>query len=993
MSAPPSENDAELLIKFSPVVRSAADSLGLGKKVASWTIVQRLCKFHPEYGGGLAKKLVNERGPTLARQRAVTEWLRILVDTVAPVNEDVIHGRQTILGLAQIDDSLHDFLIASNFIANLRREVGESDESEIDRSQVLPSDPAPRLSSDQFQVPPATLELAKLFELAAALTEERMDLQAPAERFSLTFSSLLVAFLVADDRTSRWLAAYTQHVNWEVFLQRLHLQSGDLDRIAATTRESVKQPSAARFRLSGADRWLLRKQVSWQQSCTDSCAAILAAASNFAQSKSLMFDSLKRKEASVAQAATPYLDVRDVMGAYIYSTPLGHQSDYDRANLDRRSWSLAFLEHVGGVEGENRNFWREIHKRSFGSRKYKDPFGPSTRIATDIWTVKDRLGFRAYAQAIAAFIQHPEASAPLTISIQAPWGGGKTTLMRMVQKELDPEALDLLEEGKSDRGALRVVDALKEVQRKIRRPTKEESPKVHLTGETRTGRKRMTIWFNAWKYENTNQIWAGLCEAIVQQVADRLQPLPRELFWLQLNLRRIDGDTIRQKISERIFTYWWRKARGWLIGSVCTWATFIGIKSTAAATQLRLDKHLEQALAIGATGSPLVVLALLAYQALKANSDVKKEPAAFSFGELIQAPNYSAEVGFLHRAETDLRKVLLSVPAEYQPIVIFIDDLDRCSPAKVAQVVEAINLFLAGDLPESIFILGMDTEMAAAALEAAHKDMISCLPPDAKTPLGWRFMDKFVQLPFLIPPSEEVYLSSYAKTLFQVKIALEPKVIERAKDFVSAIRTRAEIDDAVKRMREERNLSENDVAQINIMLQDNVISDTLAEGIASFNDRDFDVQSAINAGAAYFGDSPRELKRFINLFRFNYYLWWARRAQEQSAPELDQLVRWTAFSMKWPEVARWCRRGHSGQPRINQELSESKSLTRLSLLENISKDTSDLASWQAAAATSLRLDSGQVPWLRDDDLFRFFRNEVMLPEEKRISHAAGRGLW
>ncbi len=78
-----------------------------------------------------------------------------------------------------------------------------------------------------------------------------MDLRLPAERFSLTFSSLLVAFLVANDPTSRWFAAYTQHVNWEVFLGRLRLQFGDLERIAGTARESVKHPTATRLRASG----------------------------------------------------------------------------------------------------------------------------------------------------------------------------------------------------------------------------------------------------------------------------------------------------------------------------------------------------------------------------------------------------------------------------------------------------------------------------------------------------------------------------------------------------------------------------------------------------------------------------------------------------------------------------------------------------------------------------------------------------------------------
>jgi hypothetical protein len=398
-------------------------------------------------------------------------------------------------------------------------------------------------------------------------------------------------------------------------------------------------------------------------------------------------------------------------------------------------------------------------------------------------------------------------------------------------------------------------------------------------------------------------------------------------------------------------------------------------------------------------GAALTGLISSLFLSLRADTDVKKEPAAISLGEFLDTPNYSAELGFVHRAEADLRKVLLSVPDAYQPIVVFIDDLDRCSPAKVGQVIEAINLFLAGDLPKCMFILGMDTGMVAAALEAAHKDMISCLPTDAKIPLGWRFMDKFVQLPFLIPPSEETYLSSYANTLFTTgSHRLEPDVVERIKETAAVIQTRAEVDDAVTRMQMERNLTETDATQIRVQLEEHLVSRTLDEGIASFDDRKSEVQAAINAGAVYFGENPRELKRFINSFRFNYYLWWARRAQGQSAPKLDQLVRWTVLSMKWPEVVRWMRRGRRGEYPVGTgdlpgRRSETRPLARLGVLEDISKDAANLSTWHAEAETRLRLDAKQTSWLRDDDLYRFFRDEGALPEEDRLSRAAGRGLW
>ena len=67
--------------------------------------------------------------------------------------------------------------------------------------------------------------------------------------------------------------------------------------------------------------------------------------------------------------------------------------------------------------------------------------GPSTHITTDSWTLDDALGYRAYAHAIARFITHEQTGKPLCISIHAPWGGGKTSLMRMIQDKLDPMAV------------------------------------------------------------------------------------------------------------------------------------------------------------------------------------------------------------------------------------------------------------------------------------------------------------------------------------------------------------------------------------------------------------------------------------------------------------------------------------------------------------------------------------------------------------------------
>ncbi|MEH1129125.1 P-loop NTPase fold protein [Micromonospora sp. CPCC 206061] len=98
-----------------------------------------------------------------------------------------------------------------------------------------------------------------------------------------------------------------------------------------------------------------------------------------------------------------------------------------------------------------------------------------------------------------------------------------------------------------------------------------------------------------------------------------------------------------------------------------------------------------------------------------------------------------------------MRRVLDLVATDEHPVVIFVDDLDRCSPSTVAQAIEAINLFLAGQFPNCVFVVAMEPEMIAAHIEVAYQPLVEALTDDdywgeVRT-LGWRFLDKIIQLP------------------------------------------------------------------------------------------------------------------------------------------------------------------------------------------------------------------------------------------------------
>ena len=605
--------------------------------------------------------------------------------------------------------------------------------------------------------------------------------------------------------------------------------------------------------------------------------------------------------------------------------------------------------------------------------------GPSTHIATDRWTLDDTLGFEAYAHAIYRFMTHKETFSPVTISIQAPWGGGKTSLMRMIQKKLDPEHPDLkTEEDTIQRKMPLVADSItiSQVFEEINEWTEGKVARglpnamVAPSSGTESEPHRLTIWFNAWKYQSTNEVWSGLADAIIHQVTARLTPSEREQFWLRLNLKRLDTDKIRRQIHERILNYTVQKAIPWLSGASIILLISLGIALEGWANQSIFLKNCGAlGIALSAVGGSISFLASFN----SAKEKVNNEPAAISLSEYLQMPDYRSELGFIHHVEADLRRVFASVPSGNRPFVVFIDDLDRCSPEKVAELVGGINLFLAGDFPECMFIIGMDAEMVAAALESAHASVISCLPLDASSPIGWRFMDKFVQLPFVIPPSDYDQLQRYTSALIGYN-----KIDQNMLDLAMEISPKNLLESIQNSIDEKGEISFEQKNQLNEQIRNHVLK-TLNRGIETFNDENKEIREMIIASASNFSHNPRELKRFINAFRFQYFVCWARRAQgmKEEVP-LSLLQRWVLLATKWPQVMRWIQHTEG----------------RLKQLELMGESATNLEKWLQNGKEITHLDEEKNPWIRDDALREFFYNEYNIyPEGKRISNGMTKGLF
>ena len=139
----------------------------------------------------------------------------------------------------------------------------------------------------------------------------------------------------------------------------------------------------------------------------------------------------------------------------------------------------------------------------------------------------------------------------------------------------------------------------------------------------------------------------------------------------------------------------------------------------------------------------------------------------------LRDPGYQEKAGFLHLVQKDVSHALDLVATPSRPLVLFVDDLDRCSPSTVTQVIEAISLFLAGQFPNCIFVIAMEPDLLAAHIEVAYKELVSALREAGKnaawSTLGWRFLDKIIQLPLSLPSIDDgKYVDAYLRDLLEM---------------------------------------------------------------------------------------------------------------------------------------------------------------------------------------------------------------------------------
>jgi formylglycine-generating enzyme required for sulfatase activity len=124
------------------------------------------------------------------------------------------------------------------------------------------------------------------------------------------------------------------------------------------------------------------------------------------------------------------------------------------------------------------------------------------------------------------------------------------------------------------------------------------------------------------------------------------------------------------------------------------------------------------------------------------------------------------QLTFMEEFEKKFQEALGKILGSEGRLVVFVDDLDRCLPEKAVEILEAIKLFL--NVPQTIFVLGMDREIVCRGIESHYWSMFQPKENEQSLDLpvdGDSYLHKLIQLPFNLPLLDEKARLKYIGTL------------------------------------------------------------------------------------------------------------------------------------------------------------------------------------------------------------------------------------
>lgn len=480
----------------------------------------------------------------------------------------------------------------------------------------------------------------------------------------------------------------------------------------------------------------------------------------------------------------------------------------------------------------------------------------------------------------------------------------------------DPATVDLL--GRAH-VALVIWGLLKSIRRggKIRRwrRTDRDTPQtrtdgaflIHLHGPWGSGKSSLlnfirqrnpapsrdrdrprTPWviveFNAWQQQHLGAAWWELIDQVYRQG--------------QLQLRSGSSKTrhrwrwMKLLLKERCWRFWsgWGPTI-WLFGAIAFggWAAWYWFSSGAQAGTTPATTFTSDAIRIVPAISVAGVLLKLVIDRVWG-----------SFGTTQAAETFlKASHDSMRRIGDHYRRLVKQLGF---PLLVLIDDLDRCDAAYVVELLHAItNTYRQAPV---VYVIAADREWICASYQQTYEGFAKDVREPGR-PLGHLFLEKLFQLSVAVPTMSSGNQDDYLRRLMESASVAMPAADPQFKaELDNEFSGRSESE--IARAAEARAAKEQELSRILAIAE--AVADAAASDSAIAETREF-----LSAYRRLLEPNPRAMKRLLNTYRFQRdFREFQRYAllrspgpsgvrSDRVAPEL--LVLWTIVELRWPLLA------------------------------------------------------------------------------------------
>jgi hypothetical protein len=529
-------------------------------------------------------------------------------------------------------------------------------------------------------------------------------------------------------------------------------------------------------------------------------------------------------------------------------------------------------------------------------------------------------------------VAHEGSRGAFVVHLDAPWGGGKTTFANFLSHVLNPcpggsrPARFLRERyGDLDLGGIFLED-----------PPLSLADARYLKGKYSENVRRpwSVVYFNAWQMEHIKPPWWAFYQAIRQSCFDSIRREGDDA-WDPTRRVKFKGPAHWWAVLKR-FDKWlglWSEEFAWrftnpkiysLLVTACICLLILSVLLSTGAWGLIATKEgsrsgflLSNPIGLLLTGVGGIT-GLWGLSALFTESII---PGTDTLAERLNLGSGDPFGRFRRHFARTIERVR-------RPVLVIVDDLDRCQPPFVVDLIRGIQTLLRS--PRVVFVILGDRDWIERAFEAEHESMRKVDVGPEQT-FGARFVEKAIQMSFILPALgpearlayvRHVVLGERAERASSRVSAIHPAAAARLRDFVKRQAARPEIGtfDTVsilervghKLWGEKLSGGERSVGEVleeagagqGSAALEQIVSETLAIHAASDEQTEQEARHELERFARFFPANPRQIKRIVNSITIYYAVAIQRPGLVADERFRAQLAIWIILMTEWPQTWR-----------------------------------------------------------------------------------------